>query len=395
MSVSSMSRRVAAALLVLAGPALFAACAGERAPLEPSTTQIAAPAGGSTGTSAPASGAPATTTPGAPAETTPPAGGTTAPAAAGLRFYAGSSFGTVGARLLITPVVRVLNESGQPVVGVRVTFAAASGSGTVTGAEQTTDARGFAAPDRWTLGPVAGTQTLTAAAAGYPTATFTTNAQAGAASRVVVVEGDGQSATVMSPVAVAPLVRVTDEYGNGIPRVPVRFEADGVEGAFVQSPFQVTDATGAVRAGRWNVGKRPGRYTMTATASWYSPAPFSATLSATAVVGAPARLRVLEGDQQTAAAGSTLPIAPAVYVTDGWGNRLAAPGIRVVFRPFGGSGTVTGAEQVTDADGVARVGSWTLGALQTSGEPTAQLMIVESPGFQPNVSGATFRALAK
>ncbi|HKG92285.1 MAG TPA: hypothetical protein VKA84_10355 [Gemmatimonadaceae bacterium] len=388
MPISSMSRHAAAAAaLALFAGATLSACGGERTPLEPNTTQVGAPtSGGPTGT---------TTTPSNGTPTAAPAGGGGGAPTTGIGFLTGSRWGTVGTRLLITPAVRVLDDAGRPVAGVRVTFAAAAGSGTVAGTEQTTDARGIAAPDRWTLGTVAGTQTLVASAAGYAQLSFSVTAEAGPASRVVVVEGDGQTATVMTPVAVSPLVRVTDEYGNGIPRIEVRFTADGVDGAFVQSPFLRTDATGAVRAGRWNVGKRPGRYTMTATALPFSPAPFSATLSATAVAGAPARLRVLEGDWQTAPAGTTLPIAPAVYVTDGWGNRLAAPGIRVVFRAFGGSGTVTGAEQITDADGVARVGSWTLGPLQTSLEPTPQLLLVEAPAFQPNVSGAAFRATAR
>src|SRR5215208_6392669 len=113
MSVSSMSRHAAAALLVLAGSTSFllTACGGDRTPLEPSTAQIDTPAGGSTGTNAPNNGTATTTTPGASTET-PPAGGTPI---TGLWFQTGSRFGTVGTRLLITPVVRLLDQAGRPV----------------------------------------------------------------------------------------------------------------------------------------------------------------------------------------------------------------------------------------------------------------------------------------
>jgi hypothetical protein len=384
-SLSSVPRRPRVAIVLLAAAAL--ACDGaERTtgPLEPSATDpVNAPAT----TTPPAGGTPAGD---APATTTTP-GAAAAPAK--LAFLAGSLWGTVGASVLTPPAVRVTDDAGRPVAGVRVTFAAASG--VVAGAEQVTDARGVAAPDRWTLGTRAGRQALSASAPGYAPATFVVNAEAGPASRVAVVEGDGQTATVMSPLPVSPLVRVTDEYGNGVARVEVRFATGGEEGAFVQAPYLRTDGAGEVRALRWSVGRRPGSYRLVVTAQPFSAQPFSATVAATAVAGPPARLRVLEGNDQSAAAGTTLPVAPAVYVTDTWGNRLPAAGIRVVFRPFGGSGTVAGAEQLTDADGVARVGAWTLGPLQTSLEPTPQLLLVEAPAFQPNVSGAAFRATAK
>src|SRR5215217_4769086 len=99
MSISSMSRHGAAVLLALASATLLAACAGERTPLEPITGPVDAPASGSTGAGAPANGAPANGAP-APSETQP--AGSAMPAA-GLGFYSGSSFGTVGTRLLFTP----------------------------------------------------------------------------------------------------------------------------------------------------------------------------------------------------------------------------------------------------------------------------------------------------
>jgi hypothetical protein len=60
--------------------------------------------------------------------------------------------------------VQVLDAAGEPVPGVRVTFAVPTGGGSVEGPVQTTDADGIARVGGWTLGPVAGTNTLEARA---------------------------------------------------------------------------------------------------------------------------------------------------------------------------------------------------------------------------------------
>src|SRR5262245_27742533 len=61
----------------------------------------------------------------------------------------------------VAPSVRVTSASGAPVSGVSVTFAVASGAGTVTGATPVTGADGVAAVGSWVLGSM-GSNTLTA-----------------------------------------------------------------------------------------------------------------------------------------------------------------------------------------------------------------------------------------
>jgi len=56
-------------------------------------------------------------------------------------------------------------------------------------------------------------------------------------------------------------------------------------------------------------------------------------------------------------AGST--VSPAVRVGDHWGNGVA--GATVTFTLMEGGGFVSGPQQVTDADGLATIGSWTVG----------------------------------
>src|SRR5207245_8634065 len=61
----------------------------------------------------------------------------------------------------------------------------------------------------------------------------------------------------------------------------------------------------------------------------------------------------------TAVAGSQLPIAPAVLVTDRFGNPIG--GVTVGFAVTGGGGSVVNASQATGTNGVASAGTWTLG----------------------------------
>jgi hypothetical protein len=81
--------------------------------------------------------------------------------------------GTPGAPVAIAPSVRVTDANGNPKSDVVVTFAVASGGGSVTGGTATSNSAGVATVGSWTLGPMGGINTLTASAPGVPTVTFT------------------------------------------------------------------------------------------------------------------------------------------------------------------------------------------------------------------------------
>ncbi len=85
----------------------------------------------------------------------------------------------VSGPVTVNPRVIVRDQYNNPVSGMGVTFAVASGGGAVTGASQTTASTGLASPTSWTMGPGVGANTLTAtsasALAGSPV-TFTASA---------------------------------------------------------------------------------------------------------------------------------------------------------------------------------------------------------------------------
>lgn len=75
----------------------------------------------------------------------------------------------------------------------------------------------------------------------------------------------------------------------------------------------------------------------------------------------PALMASHDGDGQSAAVGHATAIAPSVALTDSAGAPIE--GMTIHFAVGSGGGSITGAEAVTDANGIARVGSWTLGSL--------------------------------
>jgi adhesin/invasin len=96
--------------------------------------------------------------------------------------------------------------------------------------------------------------------------------------------------------------------------------------------------------------------------------------TATAQADVAARFEKLRGDAQQAYVGQTVAIAPAVRLTDRFGNAIAsAP---VTFNVAAGGGSITGASTSTDASGVAGVGSWTVGTTRGT-----QSLAATSGGF--------------
>ena len=90
--------------------------------------------------------------------------------------------------------------------------------------------------------------------------------------------------------------------------------------------------------------------------------------------GAATSVAINDGDGQVGTAGEPLPVSPSVMVSDQFGNPVS--GIDVVFEVLSGGGSSTGNTPVTDSDGIAQVGSWTLGS-----DPGDQELIATAPGL--------------
>jgi hypothetical protein len=132
--------------------------------------------------------------------------------------------------------------------------------------------------------------------------TFTATGVVGAAAIVQKRSGDGQTATSGRPVDVRPSVTVTDQVGNPVVGVAVMWAVLS-GGGQISGAKPVTGSEGVATLLEWILGAGPGPNAVTATVQGLP----AATFTATGVAG-PALVTVIDGDGQTAEAGT--PVAP-------------------------------------------------------------------------------------
>jgi adhesin/invasin len=266
---------------------------------------------------------------------------------------------TVGTAVAIAPSVIVKDDHNNPIGGVTVTFAVASGGGSATSLIAITDASGIATVGSWTLGSAPGVNTLTATSIGLlgSPATFVATGNAGPATTIAINAGNNQTATVGTAVAIAPSVIVKDASNNPIGGVTVTFAvASGGGSASVLSAM--TNVSGIATVGSWTLGSAPGANTLTATAAGLTGSPL--TFTATGTAGAATQIAINAGNNQTGTVGTAVAIAPSVIVKDASNNPIG--GVTVTFAVASGGGSVTPLSATTDASGIATAGSWTLGS---------------------------------
>jgi plastocyanin len=108
--------------------------------------------------------------------------------------------------------------------------------------------------------------------------------------------------------------------------------------------------------GGWTLGTVAETNTLLAAVPGLDGSPV--TFTATAVAAAAVALAKHDGDDQSAGVGTPVD-PPSVLVTDTYGNAVA--NVTVTFAVTSGGGSITDPIQTTGTDGVAAVGSWTLG----------------------------------
>ncbi len=265
---------------------------------------------------------------------------------------------TVNTTVATPPGVLVADAGGTPIEGVMVVFAVTSGGGSITGEDQTTGADGIATVGSWTLGTAAGDNTLSATVSGLDPVTITATGLADVATQIIAATTDPQVAAVGSEVADPPGVVLLDQFDNPVPGLQVDFAVVQGGGSVTGSPA-TSDDGGLAQLTAWQVGAAEG--TNEVEASVASPALGPVTFTAEALmIGPPASVAAFDGDGQTGLTGAPINFPPAVQVLDA--NMLPVADAEVVFSVTGGGGMVTGETQMTDANGVATVGSWTIGA---------------------------------
>ena len=278
--------------------------------------------------------------------------------AAGLGLAVEPAGARSGLAFATQPVVQLLDAAGARVeaAGVPVT-ASVQGAPLVGTATATTDEDGRAAFTNLGIGGTAGMRTLVFTSPNLQTVSHLLPVTAGPAARLVAATPVAQSAAVSSPVTARPAVTATDLAGNPVAGMPVVF-AVTAGGGTLTGASQETGADGIATVGSWTLGSATGPNTMSASSPGLEGSPVS--FSATALLLAPTLFRVYAGNGQGAPVGGAVATPPSVIVTGVGGQPV--PQVPVTFTVVEGGGQVSGETPVTGQDGIARLGSWVLGA---------------------------------
>lgn len=202
-----------------------------------------------------------------------------------------------------------------------------------------------------------GTATITASVGGKTASVQVTVAQVPIAP--VVVAGNAQSGAILAQLPAALQVRIEDRLGNPMAAQPVTFAVTSGGGSITTTSTN-SDA-GGLASTRWTLGSSTSVF-QRVTAAVAGNAN-TTVFTANPLAGPPVQMISAPGvsaDGQVAKFGTAVAINPAVKLLDVLGNGVA--GATVDWSVLTGGGSLTGAASVTNSNGVATVGSWTLGA---------------------------------
>lgn len=211
------------------------------------------------------------------------------------------------------------------------------------------------------------------------------------AARLAMVIEPADTATSGDKLARQPSVRLEDAFGNPVSQVAVPVTASiSIGGGTLGGTLTVpTLATGEATYTDLAITGLPGLRTLLFSA----PELQSVNSRPVILVAAPTATMALEsGGNQSAPVGTLVAVPPAVKVTDLSGVPVA--GVPVVFSVTGGGGSLTGPNAVTNAAGVATVGSWRLGPTKGTNTLTATAAgVIGSPLSITAVGRFAFLAL--
>lgn len=258
------------------------------------------------------------------------------------------TFDAIGATQTVTATVN--DQKGNAMQNIPVTWTSSGANATVTpltGASLTL-------PTATVASALNGTATITATAGAAHMSLTVTTTQIPTA--ILKQSGDLQTGTVNQPLTQPVAVKVTDRLGAPVAQQSVTFTVTQGGGALTQAT--ITSGADGIAAATWTMGKNSAlTQQVVATLGTLSSVSFVATANA----GAPATLNILAGNNQTVGVSAAVSIKPSVRVFDAFSNPVA--GVVVTFAVTAGGGTVTGGTQTTDVNGIATVGSWTMGSV--------------------------------
>jgi hypothetical protein len=295
---------------------------------------------------------------------------------ASLEIASGNSQAALFGTALANPlVVKVTDQFGNLVSGVAVVFTVASGAGSISVASATTGSDGLAQVT-WTLGGIGANNLVHASFGTLTPVTFAATSLA--PSSLVIVSGNNHSAPAGIALPEPLVVAVVDQFDNPLGGASVHFTIGSGAGS-LSPTLTITGANGQAQT-VLTLGASTGTVTVSVSVTGLATV---VIFNEVATAGPPAALAIVSGNNQTAVAGSTLPGALVVQVSDQYGNPV--PNVAVGFAVASGGGSLSAATANTGADGQAQV-RWTLGSV--AGVNTTQATVGTLAAVTFTASGA-------
>ena len=254
--------------------------------------------------------------------------------------------GAAGTALSTPLEVIVKDGSGNPMAGINVSFAAATGGGSVAPTSTSTGADGKATTTR-TLGPGAGTQTTSATVSGVTPASFSSIATIQGAVTIAVGGSAARSDSAKATAAPALAVVIKDQNGAAVQGVIVTWSATG--GGQLTQTVDTTDVAGNSSV-TWTFGTVAGNQTAQASVTGLvgSPIVFTGTVGA----GNAVSMASFGGDNQTGNISTALANPLQVKVVDQFGN--GASGATIAWASTSDSASVAPPSSMSNAAGIAQ-----------------------------------------
>jgi hypothetical protein len=244
----------------------------------------------------------------------------------------------------VTLAAQVADPYGGVTPGVTVAFTDNGRGGSFASTSVITDGNGMATAT-YTMPTKSGAITINASATGYPALVFKLTANPGPAVGFGVVSGGGQTAPAGTQLPIALVLKIKDAYLNGVPGQTVTLTDSGAGGSLSPPSPVLTGNNGLVTI-YYTLPTTPKKVVITTVG-----AGITFKLNETGATGPAANVNLISGDGQMAAAGTQLPAALVVGVTDPFGNPVS--GATVQFSDNGAGGGFSSSSVITDSNGQA------------------------------------------
>ena len=263
------------------------------------------------------------------------------------------------------PSVVLYDQDDKPMRGTAVHFAV-TGGGKIAATGPKTNSRGVASAGRWTLGTGSGIQKVVATVASLPPVEFVANVAPSTPVSLSIHLGGEQTGTVGTAVGTIPSAIVRDQYANPVPGVRVNFSVRS-GGGTATGTAATTGPDGVATLGSWTLGTRSGPQTVGAEVTGMPMVLYTAS----SMAGDAHVMRVVSGIDQITQVGTTLPAGVVLRATDKYDNVVVNRGMSLTIAQ--GDGALLSVSRSTDAQGVAVIDGWRMGATPGLNALTVQL----------------------